>query len=102
VRPRRGRQVRSASAGIVCSTRRPACAPWDRLQVTALVRRSRGAGREKRGQSWVIGTYVSRYDQRIKLVAATLTAHSKLTEKAAIELARHVMYALDHIPEKVR
>jgi hypothetical protein len=48
------------------------------------------------------GTYVSRYDQRIKLVAAALAAHAELTEKAAIELARHVLYALDHIPEKVR
>jgi hypothetical protein len=48
------------------------------------------------------GTYVSLYDQRVKLVAAALTAHSKLTEQAAIKLAGHVLYALDHIPEKVR
>ena len=48
------------------------------------------------------GTYVSLYDQRVKLVAAALTAHSELTEKVAIELARHVLYAIDHIPEKVR
>ena len=48
------------------------------------------------------GTYVSLYDQRVQLVAAALTAHSKLTEKAAIELAGHVLYALDHIPERVR
>jgi hypothetical protein len=47
-------------------------------------------------------TYVSLYDQRVKLVAAALTARSELTEKAAIELAGHVLYALDHIPEKVR
>jgi hypothetical protein len=48
------------------------------------------------------GTYVSLYDQRVRLVAAALTAHSKLTKKAAVELAGHVLYALDHIPEKVR
>jgi hypothetical protein len=48
------------------------------------------------------GTYVSRYDQRVQLVAAELTARSELTEQAAIELAGHVLCALDHIPEKVR
>jgi hypothetical protein len=48
------------------------------------------------------GTYVSLYDQRVKLVAAALTAHPQLTEKAAVELAGHVLYALDHIPERVR
>jgi len=48
------------------------------------------------------GTYVSLYDQRVELVAAALTANSKLSEKAAIKLAGHVLYALDHIPEKVR
>ena len=47
------------------------------------------------------GTYVSLYNQRVKLVAAALTAHSELTEKAAIELARHVLNAIDHIPELV-
>jgi Family of unknown function (DUF6307) len=48
------------------------------------------------------GTYISLYDQRVQLVAAALTARSELTEQAAMELARHVLYALDHIPEKVR
>jgi hypothetical protein len=48
------------------------------------------------------GTYVSLYDQRVELVAAALTAHSELTELAAVEVAEHVLYALDHIPEKVR
>ena len=47
------------------------------------------------------GTYVSLYDKRVQLVAAALTARSELTEQAATELARHVLYALDHIPEKV-
>jgi hypothetical protein len=46
--------------------------------------------------------YVSRYDQRVKLVATALTQNSKLTEEAAVDLAKHVLNALDHIPEKVR
>jgi Family of unknown function (DUF6307) len=48
------------------------------------------------------GTYVSLYDQRVKLVADALMAHSELKGEAAIKLATHVVYALDHIPEKVR
>jgi hypothetical protein len=47
-------------------------------------------------------TYVTLYDQRIRLVADALTQNSKLGEKAARELAVHVLYAIDHIPEKVR
>jgi hypothetical protein len=46
--------------------------------------------------------FVSRYDQRIRLVADALTQNSKLTDEAAVELAKHVLQALDHIPEKVR
>jgi uncharacterized protein DUF6307 len=48
------------------------------------------------------GTYVTVYERRIKLVAEALTAHSELNEKAAMAIAVHVLYALDHIPEKVR
>ncbi len=48
------------------------------------------------------GTYVSRYDQRITLVADALMAHSELAEDAAREAAVHVLHALDHEPEKVR
>ena len=47
-------------------------------------------------------TYVSVYDQRVRLVAQAMTKNSKLDDKAATELAKHVLYALDHIPEKVR
>lgn len=47
-------------------------------------------------------TYISLYEQRIQLVALALTQHSKLSKKDASELAVHVLYALDHIPEKVR
>jgi uncharacterized protein DUF6307 len=46
--------------------------------------------------------YISLYDQRIQLVAHALTQHSKLSEKDAADLAVHVLYAIDHIPEKVR
>jgi hypothetical protein len=48
------------------------------------------------------GNYVSLYEQRIQLVAAALTQHSKLSAKDASDLAVHVLYAIDHIPEKVR
>ena len=46
--------------------------------------------------------YMSLYDQRVQLVAQALEQHSKLDEKAAGELAVHVLHAIDHIPEKVR
>ena len=48
------------------------------------------------------GTYVSLYDQRVRLVADALLKNSKLSDKKAVELAVHVLYALDHVPEKVR
>lgn len=47
-------------------------------------------------------TYLSVYEQRIQLVAAALTANSSMKDKAAKELAAHVLHAIDHIPEKVR
>ncbi len=47
-------------------------------------------------------TYISLYEQRIRLVAQALAQHSKLSEKDASDLAVHVLHALDHIPEKVR
>ena len=46
--------------------------------------------------------YISRYDRRVRLVADALTQNSELTDDAAVELAKHVLDALDHIPEKVR
>ena len=46
--------------------------------------------------------YVSVHEQRVRLVADTIVEHSTLDRSAAIELARHVLYALDHIPEKIR
>jgi hypothetical protein len=47
-------------------------------------------------------TYVSLYDQRIQLIVRALRKNSKLGEEEAVELAGHVLYAIDHIPEKVR
>jgi hypothetical protein len=40
----------------------------------------------------------------VKLVAEALSlrAHSEIDERAAMELAVHVLYALDHIPESRR
>jgi hypothetical protein len=46
--------------------------------------------------------YVSLHDQRLRLVADALVKNSKLSDDAALKLAVHVLYALDHIPEKVR
>jgi hypothetical protein len=47
-------------------------------------------------------TYISLYEQRTRLVAHALMQHSELSEKDAADLAMHVLYAIDHIPEKVR
>ncbi|MFC4945701.1 DUF6307 family protein [Pseudonocardia sp. GCM10023141] len=48
-------------------------------------------------------TYVTRYDQRVRLVADALVANSKkIDDKTAVELAVHVLFAIDRIPEKVR
>jgi hypothetical protein len=42
------------------------------------------------------------YIIRIELVADTIKAHSKLGDKAASDLAVHVLHALNSIPEKMR
>jgi hypothetical protein len=47
-------------------------------------------------------TYVSIHEQRVRMVAATLTAHSELTDEVAHDIAVHVVYDLDHRPEAVR
>jgi len=46
--------------------------------------------------------YVSLHDLRIKLVQKAMQDHSKLDDKTAFDLAVHVVYVLDHIPEKSR
>ena len=47
-------------------------------------------------------TFRSPYVQRVELVRDTIMSHSKLGDKAASELAEHVLQALNSIPEKVR
>lgn len=47
-------------------------------------------------------TYISLYQQRIQLVARALTQNSELGDQDALDLAVHVLHAIDHIPEKVR
>jgi hypothetical protein len=42
------------------------------------------------------------YDLRVDLVKDTITTHSKLGDKAAGELAVHVLHALNSIPERIR
>jgi len=47
-------------------------------------------------------TFRSPYVQRVELVRDTIVSHSKLGDKAASELAEHVLDALNSIPEQVR
>ena len=44
----------------------------------------------------------SPYEIRVNLVRDTIMARSKLGDKAAADLAVHVLHALDSIPEKIR
>jgi uncharacterized protein DUF6307 len=47
-------------------------------------------------------TFRTPYDLRVDLVKDTIKAHSKLGDKAASDLAVHVLHALNAIPEKMR
>ncbi|WP_006246910.1 DUF6307 family protein [Mycolicibacterium tusciae] len=47
-------------------------------------------------------TFRTPYENRVALVKDAITAHSKLADKAADDLAVHVLQALDTIPEKMR
>jgi len=47
-------------------------------------------------------TIRSPYEQRVDLIKDTITTRSKLGDKAARELAEHVLRALNSIPEKMR
>lgn len=47
-------------------------------------------------------TFRTPYDVRLQLVTDTITAHSKLGDKAAGVLAVHVLQAINSIPEKIR
>jgi hypothetical protein len=42
------------------------------------------------------------YERRLVRVRDAVRQHSKLNEKAAAEIAVHVLHALDTIPEKIR
>ena len=44
----------------------------------------------------------SPYELRVLLIADTIKAHSKLSDKAASELAVPVLHTLNSIPEKIR
>jgi hypothetical protein len=45
---------------------------------------------------------LSQYEARLKTVSEIVREHSKLSGKAAGEIAVHVLHALDTIPEKLR
>ncbi len=47
-------------------------------------------------------TFHTPYDLRLELVTETLKTHSKLDDKAAGELAVHVLHALNSVREKMR
>ena len=70
--------------------------------MTSVTTIENGAARATTSGTTSNGTYVSLYDQRVKLVADVLVAHSALAGEAATELAAQVLYVLDHIPERVR
>lgn len=42
------------------------------------------------------------YDLRLELVADAIKAHSKLGDKAAADLAVHILHTLNSIPEQIR
>jgi hypothetical protein len=48
------------------------------------------------------GKYISQYDLRVKMVQKALQDHSDLDDKTSFDVAEHVLYVLDHIPEKTR
>jgi hypothetical protein len=47
-------------------------------------------------------THTSVYERRLKMVQDVLSVRAELEDKAARDLAMHVLRALDHIPERVR
>jgi uncharacterized protein DUF6307 len=47
-------------------------------------------------------TPLTPYFQRVQLVAETISAHSKLADEAANDLAVHVLHALSSIRENMR
>lgn len=49
-----------------------------------------------------VKTFRTPYDLRLELVKDTITSHSKLGDKAASDLAVHVLQAINSMPEKIR
>lgn len=47
-------------------------------------------------------TIRSPYVLRLELVRDTIKSHSKLKDEEASEVAKHVLHALNSIPEKMR
>lgn len=47
-------------------------------------------------------TFTPRYEQRVKLIQDVVRNNSTLDDKAASELAVHMLHALDTIPERLR
>lgn len=45
---------------------------------------------------------VSPYELRVKRASDAVLEHSQLTEDEAIALVKHVLHAIDHIPERIR
>ena len=70
--------------------------------MTSATTTENGAARATTVETTSNGTYVSLYDQRVKLVADVLLEHSALEGEAATALAAQVLYVLAHIPERVR
>jgi hypothetical protein len=48
------------------------------------------------------GRYVSLYELRVSMVQKALQDHSDLDDTTSVDLAVHVLDALDHMPEKAR
>jgi hypothetical protein len=45
---------------------------------------------------------MSQYEQRVTIVRDIVKSHSKISEKAASEIAVHILQVLDTVPEKLR
>ncbi len=46
--------------------------------------------------------YTGSHQDRVKVAADALIEHSNLDEELAVAYAKCVLYAVDHIPERVR
>ncbi|MFF0147936.1 hypothetical protein ATK36_4467 [Amycolatopsis sulphurea] len=46
--------------------------------------------------------YISRYERRVKLAQDAVQSRTTLDDKAAFDLAVHLVHVLDTVPEKTR